>query len=502
MAQIEIRTIYTNPEPYGQNTGSYGTSYRVVRWRFDTVTLSVEVVDNERVNDDFSSGAFQDFDYQGEFYSRCVGTTRESYVHDGQGGFELVEEPNSDQCTPLSPLILDFARATNVTAAGNDGTITVRAHGGLAPLFAAFAIPYRRQQLVPNAQGQLETVFVGLPAGTYDGAVADSTNPAQSVDFSVTIGEAEPPAPDVYTMAWRSAWGPGGVAVQVPAKIGQVEGFVAAELFIGFRDGHPLNFLRPLGAPIKLRASIGPDGFATFKLGPYLRTQLGASDGLGGYRLDINEESVDDFFVGYELRRAVTGELLDSGYAVNSAVPDEALVSGLVLSSFARVPAWPGFSWKRAKLASRSAGEYGAMDEVQADEVYLRCPANPLPVAWLNPLGGWDFWVFQGRPQLGDEVGDSQSYNEAGTGQRRYSQRGESRGTITASSGPFTGADLAEGLRTLWASPQVWYQPAPDGEWVPVTLEGGSFPVRRMGVGRIEVSITMTEAKPHWAQGQ
>lgn len=72
------------------------------------------------------------------------------------------------------------------------------------------------------------------------------------------------------------------MAIQVPAKIGQVEAYVAAELFIGFWDGYPLNFLRLLDEPIKLRASIGPDGFATFKLRPYLRTQLGVSDGLGG----------------------------------------------------------------------------------------------------------------------------------------------------------------------------------------------------------------------------
>jgi hypothetical protein len=100
------------------------------------------------------------------------------------------------------------------------------------------------------------------------------------------------------------------VAVRVPVNPGQVEADVAAELRIGFRNGRPLTFLWPLGEPIKLQASIDPDGYATFKLGPYLRPQLGASDGLGGYRLDINEERVNDFYVGYELRRDVTGEAL------------------------------------------------------------------------------------------------------------------------------------------------------------------------------------------------
>jgi hypothetical protein len=400
---------------------------------------------------------------------------------------------------PVPKLVLDFARATNETPAGDDGTATIQASGGVAPL-KALLVDLGRSQ---SAMSGEPNTFPDLSASVYTLRITDSSKPVpQQVEAKVTVGVYKPPVSDVYTLAWRSAWGPGSVAVRVPAEPGQVEAYVAAELRIGFREGHPLNVLRPLGEPVALRATIAPDGYATFKLGPYLRAQLGASDGLGGYRLDINEESVDDFYVGYELRRAVTGELLDSGYAVNSAMPDEALTTGLVLSSFVRVPAWPGFSWKRARLASRSGGQYGAIDEVRPTEVYLRCPANPLPVAWLNPLGGWDFWVFQGRPQLGDEVGDSQSYTEAGTGQRRYSQRGESRATITGSSGAFSGADLAEGLRTLWASPQVWYQPVAEGEWVPVTLEGGSFPVRRMGVGRIEVSISFTEARPHYAQGQ
>lgn len=94
-------------------------------------------------------------------------------------------------CGPA--LSLDFVGSTAATATSG-GTITVRASGGTNPLFAAFAIPYLRQQLLPNAQGALETVFANMSAGTYSGAIADSASPAQSVNFTVTVDAYAAPA--------------------------------------------------------------------------------------------------------------------------------------------------------------------------------------------------------------------------------------------------------------------------------------------------------------------
>jgi hypothetical protein len=438
---------------------------------------------------------------------------------DGAGSYTSGTKEITLACvgTP-GALRLDLASHTDETAALNDGTATIQASGGIAPL-TAYLVELSMQQ--PAASGQPNT-YPGLPPSTYTLRVRDSSSPAQVVQADLTVLPYTPPKAGcqdeyadnydpaatsggavscTYSPRWRSAWGPAGVAVRVPALPGQMAAYVVAELRIGFRPGHPLDATRPLGEPVKLHATIGPDGYATFRLGPYLRPALGSDDGAGGYRLDINTQTVDDFYVGYELRR-VTGEVLEHGYVVNAAVPDADLAEGTVLSSFAQVPTWPGFDWQRARLASRSTGRYGAMDEVYPSHVRLPCPANPLPVAWLNPLGGWDFWVFQGRPQVGDEVGESQSFTEPATGQRRYSQRGEARGTTTASSGVFSGPQFAEGLRTLWASPQVWYQPVFGGEWVAVTLGGGSFPVRRMGLARTEVNLTLNNATPHYSQGQ
>lgn len=311
-----------------------------------------------------------------------------------------------------------------------------------------------------------------------------------------------------YGARWRSAWAP--MEVSVAAVPAQLEAFVAAELRIGFRTGHPLAAFRPLSAPLTLRATIGPDGYATFRLGPYLRAALGAPDGRGGYRLDLNSATAltSDMYVGYELRRAVSGEMLEQGYAVNAAVPDGQLAApGKLLSPFAQaIPAWPNIHFEQPILGSTGPlYQFGQLTQREpgfGEYTLLPCPLNPLPVAWLAPGGGYGYWVFQGRPQLGDDVSDSQSFTDAPTGERRYSQRGETRRTITATSGVFKGADLLEGLRTLVASPQVWYQPAPGGPWVPVTLDGGSFPAGRLGVARQQVSISFTEAAPRYAQGQ
>jgi hypothetical protein len=71
-------------------------------------------------------------------------------------------------------------------------------------------------------------------------------------------------------------------------------------------------------------------------------------------------------------------------------------------------------------------------------------------------------------------VSDGQTYAESSSGERRYSDPGEARQTINASSGAFAGDDLLRGLRTLWRSSQVWYQPDPGGEWIAVTVERGA----------------------------
>ena len=123
-------------------------------------------------------------------------------------------------------------------------------------------------------------------------------------------------------------------------------------------------------------------------------------------------------------------------------------------------------------------------------------------VAWLTPEGSWAYWVFQGRPVVGDDIGEGQAYVEGGSGQRRYSSRADSYETMGLWSGVFGSRALADGLRTLLRSAQVWYKPDVDGPWAPCTLGAGAVPAYRRGQTRFEMSITITGGVAVAAQGQ
>lgn len=455
---------------------------------------------------------------------RVEGTPDGDYTIEADNGLASSSVPVTIACGNItSPDALRLTVAhTDETAAGDDGTITLTPTNGVGPITVEVVDLNLSETTEPGAAKE----FNGISPGTFGVRATDSSSPAQVVNSTVTVlpysapkdgcqdeyaTNYDPTATSAgvctYAPLWRSAWGLASVVV--PAVAGQTKHYIEAELSIGFRPGHPLADQRPLGDPITVRATVGPKGFAVFRLGPYLRSALGVSDETGGYRLDFNSPTAhtDDLYVGYELRRAESAELLEHGYALNSTVPDAQLVVGPLSPFLPTVPRWPGFEdYEVCYLGVKSAGRYGGLFEtntaVEFEGPLLACPLNPLPVAWLAPGGGYGYWVFSGRPQLGDEVAEGQTFTEAGTGERRYSQRGEARGTVQASTGVFNGPTFGEGLRTLWASPQVWYQPKPGGEWVPVTLGSGQFPLRRMGLARAEVSVTFTEAKPHYAQGQ
>jgi hypothetical protein len=424
-------------------------------------------------------------------------------------------------CNLVSVLAFDagFPAATDQTSVGtNSGIVRAQASGGTPP-YTTELLELQLSQ--PTAGGQLST-FPNIPVGIYTVRVTDSGIPAQQIQDGVTVHAFEPVIERCTDEAalnygaegacdfgprWRSAWQP--VAVPTVATL-PVPAYLEAELWCGFPAGHSRASLYPLALLTTVRATTSPGGVATFNLGPFLRPLLGAADGAGGRRLDLNSAGAfdDDLYMGYELR--LDGVLIQRGLVINAAVPDDQLMltNGGIISPFAaRLPLWPGFEFYTVtQLVSDMFGKSGALGTKAAGDypgIMLPCPSHPLPVAWLAPGGSYGYWVFNGKPKLGDSVGEGSLYGEATTRERRYCSRGEGLRTIEASSGVFVGEDWAEALRTLRHSPQAWYQPGGfDTPWVPIVLGSGQFDAGRMGQRRREFLISFSEAQPVLAQGQ
>jgi len=336
--------------------------------------------------------------------------------------------------------------------------------------------------------GEPEPVYgcMNPMATNYNPLATEDTDPTSCI-----FPEPEPepdPSPEPASLPWRSAWQP--LSVRVLATGNPLPAFLSAELLTG----------SPLALLTNVRATVGPDGYATFNLGAYMRTQLGAVLPSGQRRLDLNSVGAltEDLYSPYELRTG--GTLHEAGIALNSAVPDEQVPT--ILTPFAVLPLWPGFEYEVSRRTSSGTLEPVAPAATGLPRFVLPCPKNALPVRWLSAEGGYGYWVFAGRPEYSDEIGDGQLYREAQTGERRYASRGESLLRIQASSGQFSNIDLLHGLRTLRRSPQAWYQPEPDGPWVPIVLEAGTFPAYRAGVHRYEFTISFTVAQPVTVQGQ
>jgi hypothetical protein len=82
-----------------------------------------------------------------------------------------------------SPVALDSLTSTDETAAGDDGTATIQASGGVAPLTAEVV---ELSLTAPATSGQ-PAVLTGLPPSTYTVRVRDSSTPPQVVGGKVTI---------------------------------------------------------------------------------------------------------------------------------------------------------------------------------------------------------------------------------------------------------------------------------------------------------------------------
>ncbi|MDB5270230.1 MAG: hypothetical protein JWP58_3270 [Hymenobacter sp.] len=182
---IQLLLRYINPQPYGDRRDQvFGTVYTETAYYFDEANETIVLLTNSY--DDFQdNNPPQDFSYAGEFFDKCSGTTRLSYVHDGAGDFAVVPEADSLSCgfTPAQPpsCAITLTYALTPTATGANVTAgSTGAHG---------ATKYR----LDGGPLQPSPDFNNLAPGRHVLAAVDTglLNCVRSASFTV----AEPPPP-------------------------------------------------------------------------------------------------------------------------------------------------------------------------------------------------------------------------------------------------------------------------------------------------------------------
>ncbi|WP_210521591.1 hypothetical protein [Hymenobacter terricola] len=103
----------------------YGSTYDENRYEFDEVNETV--TPSHGIYDDFQNhNQPTDYSLVGEFFSKCDGTTRLSYQHDGAGGFTVVPQADSLNCgyVPPTPLTCDLGLTHQLTATATGANVT------------------------------------------------------------------------------------------------------------------------------------------------------------------------------------------------------------------------------------------------------------------------------------------------------------------------------------------------------------------------------------------
>ncbi|MBF9239479.1 hypothetical protein I2I05_18950 [Hymenobacter sp. BT683] len=186
---ILILLAYSNQTNYQDpNTPQvYGSTYDVDRYEFDEVNETVTHTTGGY--DDFQNhNPPENYSVEGEFFSKCDGTTYLSYVHDGAGGFTLVPTADSLSCgfVPAVPPSCNLSVYYELTATATGANLAAQyedSHG---------AVRYRLDGGLPQASPK----FYGLGPGRHVLTVNDTgvANCARSVAFDVAV-PAPPAAP-------------------------------------------------------------------------------------------------------------------------------------------------------------------------------------------------------------------------------------------------------------------------------------------------------------------
>ncbi len=187
---ILLFQTYDTGTRYGPDVNdrfNYGTIYAGQLYHFDEATRTVRHT-QEDVDDYQDHSPPAEFSFPGEVFTRCAGTTFESYVHDGAGGFAVVPTADSLSCgfVPATPPSCDLALTFVLTPTESGAHLlatSADAHG---------AVQYR----LDGGRAQSSPTFYNVPPGRHVLTATDTgvASCVRSVAVEVAT-PAPPPAP-------------------------------------------------------------------------------------------------------------------------------------------------------------------------------------------------------------------------------------------------------------------------------------------------------------------
>lgn len=231
----------------------------------------------------------------------------------------------------------------------------------------------------------------------------------------------------------------------------------------------------------------------------------------------INGAYPFDNSVGYTATKTASGGPYVWDLTVNAPAGSGAAYNGVQVGFINDTGAWfvdPATGGPAGSFAQDMAGgdDGGFVDEpglttarvseIKTILVDAECYDNPVYLKWLNPYGGYEYWLFHTRQQYTDGISDEQIFERYIEDLASATAREEtlSKQAIEEIN---IGAELLtkqqkEGLRYLLRSPKVYM--LLDAElniWQTVRIKGGTFDINDTFESKERIELTILLPKPY-----
>jgi hypothetical protein len=129
----------------------------------------------------------------------------------------------------------------------------------------------------------------------------------------------------------------------------------------------------------------------------------------------------------------------------------------------------------------------------------LEQSCNTFYVRWLNTLGGWDYWLFEGKIYEGFNVENGNNYesyfdNISDTKDFENVTFKNVSPAVQVGSSTLT-RNEAEGLKVLPTSPKIYWYNEELSKWIGVRVEPGTFQIRSTKEDYFNIELTFVKPK-------